>query len=60
MRPVFYRLATRAAALALGLFSRKSGRFRHLPLAGNWTDTRDFPAPEGDTFMALYAKSRRE
>jgi len=59
-RPVFYRLATRAAALGLGLFSRKAGRFRRLPLAGNWTDTRDFPAPEGDTFMALYAKGRRE
>jgi L-lactate dehydrogenase complex protein LldF len=59
-RPAFYRLATRAAALGLGLFSRKSGRFRHLPLAGNWTDTRDFPAPEGDTFMALYKKGRRE
>jgi L-lactate dehydrogenase complex protein LldF len=61
-RPAYYRVATRVAtrvaAFGLGLLGRKAGRFRSLPLAGNWTDTRDFPAPEGDTFFALYARSR--
>jgi L-lactate dehydrogenase complex protein LldF len=58
-RPALYRLGTRAAALGLGLLGRKRGRFARLPLAGGWTGGRDFPAPEGDTFFALYAASRR-
>ena len=54
-RPVLYRLASRLAAMALGFAGRKKGRFAHLPFGGNWTRGRDFPAPEGDTFFALYA-----
>ena len=50
-----------AAPLAwtLGLFGRKHGRFGKLPLAGGWTDGRDLPAPEGDTFFARYAREQR-
>jgi L-lactate dehydrogenase complex protein LldF len=59
-RPALYRLGTRATALLLGFAGRKTGRFARLPFAGAWTKTRDFPAPEGDSFFALYAKSRRE
>ena len=33
-----------------------TGRFRHLPLAGGWTQSRDLPAPSGTTFMAAWAK----
>jgi L-lactate dehydrogenase complex protein LldF len=58
-RPSFYRLATRAAAWTLGLFGRKHGRFRKLPLASGWTEGRDLPAPEGDTFFARYAREQR-
>ncbi len=58
-RPSLYRLATRAAAWTLGLFGRKHGRFRKLPLASGWTDGRDLPAPEGDTFFARYAREQR-
>ncbi|MGP0002007.1 MAG: lactate utilization protein B [Acetobacteraceae bacterium] len=58
-RPSLYRLATRAAAWTLGLLGRKHGRFRKLPLAGGWTDGRDMPAPEGDTFFARYAREQR-
>ncbi len=58
-RPALYRLGTRVAALAMGWLGRKTGRFGWLPLAGGWTATRDFPAPQGDTFFALYAKSKR-
>ena len=32
----------------------RRGRFRSLPLAGGWTATRDFPAPAGRTFQALW------
>ncbi len=58
-RPALYRLATRAAAFGLGLFGRKRGRFGRLPLASGWTDGRDLPAPEGDTFFARYAREQR-
>jgi L-lactate dehydrogenase complex protein LldF len=58
-RPALYRLATRAAAGALGWLGRKRGRFASLPLASGWTGGRDLPAPEGDTFFARYAKAQR-
>jgi L-lactate dehydrogenase complex protein LldF len=59
-RPALYRLATRAAAFGLGLLGRKQGAFTSLPLAGGWTGSRNFPAPEGDTFFAKYAKRQRQ
>ena len=58
-RPALYRLATRAAAITLGLLGYKRGRFTKLPFAGGWTNGRDLPAPEGDTFFARYAKEQR-
>lgn len=58
-RPTLYRALTR---LAVGLLSRAGaakGRFRHLPLAGAWTQGRDMPVPQGrSTFMQLYRRSR--
>ena len=59
-RPAAYRLATRIAAWTLGLLGRRKGRFHTLPLASGWTDGRDLPAPEGDTFFARYARQQRE
>jgi L-lactate dehydrogenase complex protein LldF len=58
-RPALYRLATRAAMVALGFAGRRQGSFTRLPLAGAWTKGRDFPAPEGDTFFAQYAARQR-
>ena len=55
-RPGLYRLATRAAAFALGLAGGRGGRFRRLPLASGWTAGRDLPAPEGETFFARYRR----
>ena len=37
----------------------KKGRFHWLPLASGWTDGRDLPAPEGETFFARYAREQR-
>ena len=59
-RPGAYRFATRIAAWTLGLMGRKKGKFRSLPLAGGWTEGRDLPAPEGETFFARYARLQRE
>jgi L-lactate dehydrogenase complex protein LldF len=58
-RPAAYRLATRVAIAALGLLGRRRGKFRWLPLAGSWTNGRDLPAPEGETFFVRYAREQR-
>ena len=50
-RPALYRLLARAAIAILARAGRRRGRFRRLPMAGGWTDARDFPAPEGGTFV---------
>ncbi len=59
-RPGMYRMGTRIAAWALGWMGRRNGRFRSLPFAGGWTEGRDLPAPEGETFFARYARTQRD
>jgi L-lactate dehydrogenase complex protein LldF len=56
-RPALYGFAARMAARALAVFGRR-GRFRRLPLASGWTAHRDFPAPQGKTFQAMW-KARK-
>jgi len=58
-RPMLYHAATALATRGLGLVGRRRGRFRSLPLASGWTQTRDMPAPEGRTFQSLWAERRR-
>ena len=62
-RPALYRFATGLAMRALAWAARGRGRFSSLPLAGGWTDKRDLPAPQGDTFQAQWkaqqAKQRK-
>jgi L-lactate dehydrogenase complex protein LldF len=57
-RPRLYRLASGVAARALARLGRRRGRFARLPLAAGWTDFRDMPAPEGDSFHAQWARRR--
>ena len=52
-RPRLYRMAVGLAMPLLRLAGRR-GQFSRLPLAGGWTATRDFPAPQGRTFMSRY------
>jgi L-lactate dehydrogenase complex protein LldF len=58
--PSLYRAATRLGAAVLGWSGRSRGRFRSLPLAKGWTKGRDMPAPEGKTFMALWAERQKQ
>ena len=55
-RPALYRRASAAASRVLGLLGGGRGRFRSLPFAAGWTDMRDMPAPEGRSFLALWAE----
>jgi len=57
-RPALYRLATRGGMAGLRLLGRGRGRLGKVPLAGGWTDARDMPAPQGDTFMAQWRAKR--
>ena len=56
LRPGLYRLFARVAAAGLRLLGGRRGQIRSLPGVGGWTDGRDFPAPVGKTFHALYAR----
>ncbi len=58
-RPPLYRAAARVGVGALSLLGRRRGRFKSLPFAGNWTEGRDLPAPEGGTFFARLAATER-
>jgi L-lactate dehydrogenase complex protein LldF len=57
-RPRLYRMGARLAIGALGALGRKTGRFRSLPFAHGWTATRDFPAPQGRTFLDQWAQRK--
>ena len=50
-RPALYQFATKLGMKALAWMGRDKGKFTSLPLAGGWTDYRDFPAPQGSTFQ---------
>ena len=57
-RPGWYRRVTGPAMRILGALGRRRGAFRTLPLAGGWTSVRDLPAPEGETFMGAWRRTR--
>jgi len=57
-RPQLYGLTARIAMQALALFGGP-GRFRSLPFANGWTASRDFPAPQGETFQAQFAARKK-
>jgi L-lactate dehydrogenase complex protein LldF len=57
--PWLYRLVGRFAVAVLRTLARGSGRIERLPLAGAWTAARDFPAPEGGTFLGRWRAGER-
>ena len=59
-RPALYRPLTRFAARSLKIMGGRKGVIRRLPLLKGWTDVRDFPAPQGKTFMEQWKKQQRE
>jgi len=58
-RPGLYRLLTRWGVGALRRMARGRGRLSRLPLAGGWTQSRDMPAPAGETFQSMYQRGKR-
>ena len=58
-RPGLYQFLTGRVMSLLNKLGRKKGSFSKLPFAAGWTSQRDFPAPQGGTFMQQY-KARRD
>ena len=58
-RPALYRLAAGLGARVLSLLGGKDRRIARLPLAEGWTAFRDLPAPEGESFVAAFNRSRK-
>jgi L-lactate dehydrogenase complex protein LldF len=52
--PWLYRRLTSLAIALLALLARGRGALRRVPLAGGWSSERDFPAPQGRSFMGRY------
>jgi len=57
-RPRLYRAVTSFAIRLMGLAGKKRGRFGRLPLTGAWSDARDMPAPQGETFQSAWRNRR--
>src|SRR5438445_9337983 len=58
-RPALYHALAEIASRALGWAGSERGRFRALPLAAGWTRVRDMPAPEGRSFLSLWAQQQK-
>ncbi|MDA0240583.1 MAG: DUF3390 domain-containing protein, partial [Proteobacteria bacterium] len=58
-RPSLYHFLGGIELRLLAWLGRRDGRLRRFPGLGAWTKTRDFPAPEGATFISQWQKGRR-
>lgn len=57
--PRLYHALTGLAIRVMHRLGRRRGVFNSLPMANGWTQVRDFPAPEGDTFMSQFKRAQR-
>ena len=53
-RPALYKMLTPWLMSLMALVGREKGYFSALPFASGWTDSRNFPTPQGKTFQSLY------
>jgi L-lactate dehydrogenase complex protein LldF len=56
VRPGLYRWVMNVTTRVLHWASRGRGRFHKLPFVGAWTQTRDLPAPQGETFISAWQR----
>ncbi len=58
-RPVLYRFSTTLGMRLLSIMGRAKGRFHWLPFTSGWTQSRDLPAPQGETFQAQWHRAQK-
>jgi L-lactate dehydrogenase complex protein LldF len=56
-RPQWYRTGVALVSRLLALLAGKRGRISSVPLAAAWTDSRELPAPEGQSFQSAWRKT---
>jgi len=54
LHPRLYHFLTGLGVRTLYRLARRKGGFTRLPFASGWTQERDFPTPQRDTFMHQY------
>jgi len=57
-RPKLYQPLMSISIKMLNRLGRAKGRFASLPLLHSWTNTRDLPAPQANTFQAQWKKQK--
>ncbi len=55
-RPRLYRWLVERKSRLLHRIAGKRGYLRHVPMVGNWTCSRDLPAPQGGSFVAAWQR----
>ena len=60
LHPLLYNQIVKILVTALNLIGQKKGRLAWLPLANNWVINKDFPLPQGGTFLSKYHKTGDE
>jgi L-lactate dehydrogenase complex protein LldF len=55
--PTLYRWGSRLVMPLMAKLAGRKRRFRSLLLANGWTDVRDFPAPQGQTFLNQWQRT---
>ena len=58
-RPGLYRFGADRVVGMLSRFGRRRGSFKSLPFATGWTQFRDLPAPQGNSFQSQF-KARQK
>lgn len=58
-KPALYHALTNISIRLMSAVGRKKGVISKLPLAGGWTNKRDLPAPQSETFMSAWKKQQR-
>jgi L-lactate dehydrogenase complex protein LldF len=59
-RPTLFHFVTGIGVSILRRFGKQRGAFASLLLANGWTQVRDLPAPEGDTFFKQLRTRKRD
>jgi L-lactate dehydrogenase complex protein LldF len=57
--PRLYQWLTAVGIKCMHLLGRRRGHLRSLLVHNGWTDVRDFPAPQGSTFMSQWKQKPR-
>lgn len=56
-RPKLYRLFINNIIRILSKLAGRKGKVSKLPFANGWTNNKDFPAPQGETFISTWMKN---